>query len=909
MLQGQPFTVTGHSLGGYLGVAVKSSFPQVTQGFLFNAPGVGGVIGNLADSLAGVLGLGSISTDNLWNVRGSEGISIIAGLGYQLGTAVNIQTEAINSHGIGTLVDALAVQALYAKLIPALTADQLNALIDAFGSAKDTTGTPIAKTLESALDALRTIILNPGNETPEDREVLYSHLNSLQNSQEFSGLSGAAQLIPLPGLSSGEMITMATANSAQGLAARYALTTLNPFVLKGADYSVLNNTGALDRFQSASGTGMITDQYLLDRASMLVRKLWFNINDENPYNPFAQIDIHNMGVHPYLKSDIYFEDATTGYKIQQGTLFGNTPRYFFGSDAAETPTGSAVKDYLYGSGGNDTLQGLKGNDYLEGGTGTDTYIINPGDGIDTVLDTDGLGAIQLGSVTVQGRDSVAVDKDWIKIGGSWIDRQNSLEYLLLPQNNGSNDLLIKSADGSGVLIKAWQDGQLSITLGENTPPSTPGYERTILGDLQPDDVNADADGVQIGFDELGNVIVGMEEAPDRKDRLFGSGGNDLIQGFGGNDDIFAKDGDDRIEGGAGQDNLAGGAGNDSVLGGAGSDIVAGNEGDDRLYADAEYTLDEAYTLGETQPASGQRGDLLNGGAGDDILIGEADEDILMGGLGKDVLMGLGGDDVIEGDASVNVVDRNWGVIRDETLENNAHIYSRSYSFTSTVDTIVPDMSGDDDVIYGGAGNDWIFAQGGNDFIDAGADHDVVFGGSGNDVILGQAGDDVIVGDGHPSILAASLHGDDYLSGGNGDDQLYGGGGSDYLEGGAGNDILHGDFSDIAFQYHGNDILDGGSGDDRLSGYAGNDTLIGGSGNDTLIGGSGDDIYIGVEKGDVIVDLLGRSTIILADANSVAANPANQPLGLALATLSFDEPAATPGNAPIGAMWEGNSKRL
>src|SRR5690606_17585944 len=145
------------------------------------------------------------------------------------------------------------VQALYAKLIPALTADQLNALIDAFGSAKDTTGTPIAKTLESALDALRTIILNPGNETPEDREVLYSHLNSLQNSQEFSGLSGAAQLIPLPGLSSGEMITMATANSAQGLAARYALTTLNPFVLKGADYSVLNNTGALDRFQSASG--------------------------------------------------------------------------------------------------------------------------------------------------------------------------------------------------------------------------------------------------------------------------------------------------------------------------------------------------------------------------------------------------------------------------------------------------------------------------------------------------------------------------------------------------------------------------------------------------------------------------------------------------------------------------------
>lgn len=31
VLQGQNFTVTGHSLGGYLAAAVKSSFPQTTQ--------------------------------------------------------------------------------------------------------------------------------------------------------------------------------------------------------------------------------------------------------------------------------------------------------------------------------------------------------------------------------------------------------------------------------------------------------------------------------------------------------------------------------------------------------------------------------------------------------------------------------------------------------------------------------------------------------------------------------------------------------------------------------------------------------------------------------------------------------------------------------------------------------------
>lgn len=73
----------------------------------------------------------------------------------------------------------------------------------------------------------------------------------------------------------------------------------------------------------------------------------------------------------------------------------NTPRYFFGSDAAETPAGSASKDQLYGGGGNDTLQGLEGNDYLEGGKGADTYIVNAGDGVDTILDVIGLSEFKI----------------------------------------------------------------------------------------------------------------------------------------------------------------------------------------------------------------------------------------------------------------------------------------------------------------------------------------------------------------------------------------------------------------------------------------------------------------------------------------------------------------------------------
>ena len=170
-----------------------------------------------------------------------------------------------------------------------------------------------------------------------------------------------------------------------------------------------------------------------------------------------------------------------------------------------------------------------------------------------------------------------------------------------------------------------------------------------------------------------------------------------------------------------------------MSGGTGSDIVGGNEADNRLYAETKYTLDEAYTLGETQAANGQKGDLLDGGAGNDRLFGEAGKDILMGGMGKDVLMGLGGD------VSITAAERNWAVSRSEPAENSFH---RLYNFSTTMDIVTPDI-GDDDVIYSGAGNDWIFAQGGNDFIDAGADDDVIFGEGGNDFILGQAGDDVM----------------------------------------------------------------------------------------------------------------------------------------------------------------------
>ncbi len=148
------FTVTGHSLGGYLAEAVKEQYStQVTEAYLFNAPGSGGLIGNIAGLVSELFTQPSLGANGIWNIKASEGASIIASLGSQSSAGIPIQIEAapdagFGNHSIVRLTDALAVQALYSKLSPSLTQAQLNALVDASGN-------PMNQTLEAALDNWR----------------------------------------------------------------------------------------------------------------------------------------------------------------------------------------------------------------------------------------------------------------------------------------------------------------------------------------------------------------------------------------------------------------------------------------------------------------------------------------------------------------------------------------------------------------------------------------------------------------------------------------------------------------------------------------------------------------------------------------------------------------------------------
>jgi len=146
----------------------------------------------------------------------------------------------------------------------------------------------------------------------------------------------------------------------------------------------------------------------------------------------------------------------------------------------------------------------------------------------------------------------------------------------------------------------------------------------------------------------------------------GTGNGELIIGTPWDDLMYGRGGNDRITGAGGNDFVGGGAGDDYLWGAEGTDQVYGQRGDDHL-------------------AGGQGAfDQLFGGAGnDELLIGESHYGSAYGGAGKDRLSGF--------DA--------------------------------------PDAAYDNDMLYGGGGNDSFVTEG-----------DYAYGGAGNDKFYAIASD-------------------------------------------------------------------------------------------------------------------------------------------------------------------------
>lgn len=442
VLAGKHFTVTGHSLGGHLALIMGRLAPNLVDAvYTYNAPGfdtglVGGsnntewFFNTLAQKQAEATGLPA-AIGTAFDTAKISNLVVTADLIADIGNVPGAQLAEFHegsgiasAHSIVGMTDSLALQSLFAKIDPSLTLDKLNVLLKAASADP-------AKSLELTLDALRTLfqqnyqygyldydaVPTLVGDSATARNEYHTALQSLQTWWEAAPFT-ALNIQSLAAYSSAQIASLAIADTADGQAYRYALYKLNPFAVTGSTVlsDGINAHGELTRYQPTTGTGNLTEQYLKDRAAMLAWKLHFGTKDIQPESgTFYKF----QGGTPF-----YFRDMSTntrisiggGYRLDMLKPLTEFNHIIFGSENDDPIFGQGKDDRLYGGAGADTLTGKQGNDYLEGGSGSDTYILNTGDGFDTILDTDGSGVIKFGTFEAKGQTGLDPAK-WIHTAG------------------------------------------------------------------------------------------------------------------------------------------------------------------------------------------------------------------------------------------------------------------------------------------------------------------------------------------------------------------------------------------------------------------------------------------------------------------------------------------------------------
>lgn len=720
--------------------------------------------------------------------------------------------------------------------------------------------------------------MNPGERGGDfgnivSRDAFHANLESINRAIKSLDANRLFELRQLNGIGASALKDMASSASDIAEGVRFALLQGQTFVVAGFPYAIHNAQGELDLHDPMARTGDLTEDWLKDRSFFLSSKIAANVLNKrlitNTVDDQNWLMIDSPANYSLEVRRNVLGPGADGKPVPD---MAKPRRMVFGGDRADYLSGDSKDDRIYGGRGTDVIFGGDGDDHLEGGEGLDVYrygtdqtlgILTDTDGADVIRDTDGRGVLRY---VFDGKNVVAsvIFDASVKLSGTtWESADGRFQY-----EKRGDDLKVEIVKdvGGGFTLKNFRDGDFGIRLMSER--SLPDFELTILGDRLPKDLDPITPGIQsrIGPDgrpiygdlpgepvndflrgrdpeKHGFPVVYTVPAPDSPgERIEGLEGNDALYGdawdanihaswmpnaFPEDEAAYAKEAyanRDWILGGPGRDSIFSGGGHDLVEGGAdgidggvrGGDYIDGGTGDDVLFGDGRVGLADAIRKGESESASGARGDAILGGAGADWVIGAAGNDALAGGGGDDLLIGGAGDDDIVGDSGHFAAQYDWSVVRDSRPETQTaltfiHFVSRDVSLAGR------------DTIYGGGGSDWVFSEDGDDVVD----------------------------------------------GGSGDDVLRGGGGGDVLLGGLGNDALYGDGDSDAAPDAG-DYLDGGQGDDVIQGAAGDDVLVGGPGNDRLAGGAGQDFYI-FERGDgvdVIDDIAptaqtaDRSVIIL-----------------------------------------------
>jgi Ca2+-binding RTX toxin-like protein len=243
---------------------------------------------------------------------------------------------------------------------------------------------------------------------------------------------------------------------------------------------------------------------------------------------------------PHAVDTFHFADGTQLTFVQlfdrevlvQGT--GRSDGELFGTFADDRMLGLSGSEALSSGDGNDTLIGGTGNDVLQGGGGSDTYVFNPGDGLDEILDDPG--------------EQGSFDVNRLRFGTGI----TASDLILFNAGDGFtvNRVVIGTA-GDEILLPNFIDFSPALRAAEF------------------------ADGVTLDLYHL----HAANRRIDNQTIIGGDGAVVLIGGI-GNDTILAGNGTTTLLGGAGHDTLTGGAGANLLMGGRGNDLLRGGDGHD-----------------------------------------------------------------------------------------------------------------------------------------------------------------------------------------------------------------------------------------------------------------------------------------------------------------------------------------
>jgi|GEM_PF-1343128 len=943
---GSSVTVNGHSLGGGLATSFARLFDGANTNVVdvntFNSAGFNPMSLLLFAQIQSILGF---SGDGYANTRyfAENGLSATARdfLNIQFGSSSPLSQEnsanVVGNHFMYKLTDLLALGNLMYTLDSSFKIPLLNSIVDAGANKTEAS-------YESVLDAFRQMVglyKNPTqigdvDKSADSRVDYYKNIQELTDAINSGALKKFVNQVHI--VKQDEYTKHGQTDYGQFLALYY----LSPFVLSGSEdllkdfhselYDLWNADSKLSAEDRNNGKANFSDIWYADRAAMLAAQIARNTDDKE-----------NDTTTNFGSQDIYYSDAFVGGAplISKAQTSGGTGIQFikFGDDKALPLGGGFYDDRIYGGLGADKLKGNEGNDYLEGGKGedkldggagadqlyggadndeltggdgndilaggegADKYIFTGNFGRDMIIDSDGVGSIDINGIV---SSLTQVTKDGIV----YLNSDKTIEAIKIIEGN-STSLIISSVANrnNSVTIKNWNDGTLGVAL-----------------ELKEDDQPI-------------NLVARVGNANDNV--LFPAETKKYIDAQGVQRNGNYKEVD-----------IHGGSGNDQIAGTYGSDILNGDDGNDIITAESIY-----YNIPE-QPAPQNHGkDIINGGKGNDVITGAAKGSIWHGGDDKDMLLtnvefgrsafyyefnethaatDFSYQDIFWRDLEKNFKSdfkvykevKNgvtyysysaWNGVEPGTytgasekagwtykfvFNSNKKLFDPSatsgsgvaqydyqntlpsdnsniqvwYSnpsvkdangvmggwlkFPSSLEMLaipLPDgvteaslaneqyayLYGDkgDDLLVGWYGRDELYGGDDNDVLDGKGGHDLLDGGAGNDILFGRAGNDTLIGGAGDDALIGD---DDTASPIGNNDVIYGGDGNDTLMGWAGDDYLDGGAdADIIYGGDGNDYLYAGDDNvkDELYGGTGNDTLVAGMAMDYLDGGAGDDVFI------------------------------------------------------------------